>query len=147
MHLRRALLLAVICAIGLVWPAAAAEYAPMTIAGAKTVNADEIVALVNSTPALVIIDSRKPEDFASGAIEGAVLLTDTDMTQEMLARVAPEHGTPVLFYCNGVKCGRAAKAVAKAIEWGYRDVYYYALGIMEWDRLGLPLVLAQRTAR
>jgi rhodanese-related sulfurtransferase len=46
----------------------------------------------------------------------------------------------VLFYCNGVKCGRAAKAVEKAVTVGYTRVYYYALGMDEWKAEGLPLV-------
>ena len=118
---------------------ASAEEAPMEISGARTVNAEQIVPLINSTPELVIIDSRKPEDFDKGAIEKAIAVTDTDMTSEVLGHVVPSKVTPVLFYCNGVKCGRAAKAVVKAVTWGYTNVYYYALGMAEWQNLGLPL--------
>jgi|SRR5690348_16087866 rhodanese-related sulfurtransferase len=116
-----------------------AEEAPLQIAGAHTVNAGQVIALIDSKPDLVIIDSRKPEDFAAGAIEGAISLTDTDMTEGKLAKIA-NRARPVLFYCNGVKCGRAAKAVTKAVKWGYKEVYYYALGMTEWEKLRLPLV-------
>lgn len=126
---------------------AAAEEVPMQIAGAETVNAERVIALIASTPDLVIIDSRKAEDFAAGAIAGAILLTDSEMTPERLARVVPQPGTPVLFYCNGVKCGRAAKAVVKAVAWGYTKVYYYALGMTEWNSLGLPCVVGERASR
>lgn len=136
------LLLAGFIALGVAVPAAGREEAPMQLAGAVTVNAEQIIALINSTPGLVIIDSRKPEDFRSGAIEGAVLLTDTEMTRAALAKAVPSKATPVLFYCNGLKCGRAADAAFRAVAWGYEHVYYYALGMAEWHQLGLPVVRA-----
>ncbi|WP_439578813.1 rhodanese-like domain-containing protein [Elioraea sp.] len=113
--------------------------APMTIAGATTVDAKAIIALMESKPDLVIIDNRRAEDYANGFIEGAVRVLDTDMTEAVLASHVKTKGTPVLFYCNGVKCGRAAKATEMAVRWGYTQVHYYALGMEEWRALGLPV--------
>jgi len=118
---------------------AAAQDAPMQIKGATTVNAAQIFDLITKKPDLVILDNRKQEDFASGHIEGATRLIDTDVAPNTLAAHVPKKSTPVLFYCNGVKCGRAAKAAEKAIELGYTQVYYYALGMDEWNKQGLPL--------
>lgn len=143
MRCSRALILALVCAFAFIRPGMA-ENAPLQIPGAETVNAEKVLALIGSTPTLVIVDNRKPEDFAVGAIEGAILLTDTEMTPSALGRIVLKRDAPVLFYCNGLKCGRAAKAVRKAVEWGYTTVYYYALGMTEWDALGLPLVVAER---
>src|SRR5690349_16594382 len=84
---------------------AAAQDAPMQISGAKTVNARQIFELVAKTPDLVILDNRKPEDFAGGHIEGAIRLIDTDVDAESLAKYVNRKDAPVLFYCNGVKCG------------------------------------------
>ncbi len=120
--------------------AAVAQDAPMEIAGAKTVDAKQIFELVAKTPNMVILDNRKPEDYAAGHIEGAIRLIDTDVSAETLAKHIATKGTPVLFYCNGVKCGRAAKAAEKAIQLGYTKVYYYALGMDEWNAERLPLV-------
>ena len=120
--------------------AALAEDAPMEIPGAKTVNARQIFELVNMTPNIVILDNRKEEDFTSGHVEGAVRLIDTDVNAESLAMHVKGKDTPVLFYCNGVKCGRAAKAAEKAVQLGYNRVYYYALGMDEWNAQRLPLV-------
>lgn len=119
---------------------AQAQDAPMAIPGAKTVNAEQIIDLVTKKSDMVILDNRKPEDFAAGHIEGAVRLIDTDVTADSLAKALKTKDTPVLFYCNGLKCGRAAKAAQKAVEAGYKEIYYYALGIDEWSKKGLPLV-------
>src|SRR5690349_13644203 len=92
---------------------ALARGASMESSGARTVNARQIFELVNTTPNIVILDNRKEEDFAAGHLEGAVRLIDTDVTAESLAKHINSKDTPALFYCNGVKCGRAAKAAEK----------------------------------
>ncbi len=119
---------------------AAAQEAPTQINGAVTVTAQQIIDLVTKTPDLVIFDTRKPEDFAAGHIEGAVRLIDTDVSADSLAKTVKAKDAPVLFYCNGLKCGRAAKAAEKAIELGYKKIYYYALGMDEWNKQGLPVI-------
>jgi rhodanese-related sulfurtransferase len=132
--------LIVIAAVLSVVVPAAAQDAPTEIAGATTVGAKQIFDLVGKMPNMVILDNRKPEDFAAGHIEGAVRLIDTDVSAETLAKNIPAKDTPVLFYCNGVKCGRAAKATEKAVQLGYSKVYYYALGMDDWNGQRLPLV-------
>jgi rhodanese-related sulfurtransferase len=68
-------------------------------------------------------------------------LIDTDITDEVvLAKHVKAKNAPILFYCNGLKCGRAAKATEKAVGWGYTNVHYYALGLEEWKQRKLPLV-------
>ncbi|MCZ7660516.1 MAG: rhodanese-like domain-containing protein [Xanthobacteraceae bacterium] len=118
-----------------------ADGAPTEIKGATTVNADGVIALVQKHDNLVILDNRSVADYDAGHIEGAVRLIDTDITSEAaLAERVKSKDTPVLFYCNGLKCGRAAKATMKAVEFGYGKVHYYALGLEEWKQRGLPLV-------
>jgi len=121
-------------------PPSRAEDAPLEIKGAKTVDCHSVINLIVTTPELAIIDSRTQADFDGGHIEGATRILDTDMTQERLAGAVKSKESPVVFYCNGVKCGRAAHATAKAIEWGYVQVYYYAEGIVDWKANQLPLV-------
>lgn len=116
------------------------EDAPLQIAGATTVDTEQVITLVTGKPDLVILDNRHAEDFTAGAIEGAKRLLDTDVDAESLAQAVPNKSTPVLFYCNGLKCGRAARAAAKAVGLGYSGVYYYALGMKEWLSLNLPVV-------
>ena len=123
-------------------PAVAAT-APMEIKGAKTVDADKVIALIDAQKTLVIIDNRRAEDFDAGHIEGAKRVLDTDLTAAKLAGMAPQKDRPLLFYCNGLACGRAAKAVEMALGWGYTNVHYYALGMDEWKKLQLPLATAQ----
>lgn len=127
-------------AAGLAFSAHAGE-APMEIAGATTVDADGVIALIETTPNLVILDNRSVADYDAGHIEGAIRLIDTDIKGEAdIAAHVADKGTPVLFYCNGLSCGRAANAAQMAVGYGYTGVHYYALGMTEWRSLGLPLV-------
>ncbi len=114
--------------------------APLEIAGATTVDADGVIGLLDQHPDLVILDNRKEKDYKGGRIEGAVRLINTEVNAETMAAAVPSKDTPVVMYCNGIKCGRAAKAVQAAIDLGYTKVYYYALGMGEWKEKGLPLV-------
>lgn len=132
--------LSVVFAAGLAFSAHASD-APMQIDGATTVDAEGVIALIETAPNLTILDNRSVADYDAGHIEGAVRLIDTDISGEAdIAAHVADKSAPVLFYCNGLSCGRAAKAAEMAIGYGYSNVNYYALGMTEWRSLGLPLV-------
>lgn len=128
--------------LGVLWFAsvgATKPVAPEEIAGTTRVTAEQVVDLATSLPDLVIIDSRYREEYAKGHIEGAVNLVGTDMTRTELARVASGPDTPLLFYCNGERCLRSAAAARKAVEWGYRRIYWFRAGWQEWQAKHLPV--------
>jgi len=114
--------------------------APLEIPGAKTVNADQIIALFDAEPDLIVLDIRKEKDYKSGHIEGAVRLINTEVNADTMAANVPSKDAAVLMYCNGIKCGRAADATKKAVALGYTNIHYYALGMAEWKERNLPLV-------
>lgn len=121
-------------------PAAADKpVAPAEIAGAINISAEELVALITTMPQLVVIDSRRQEEFDKGHIEGAINLLDTNMTRASLISHVPRVDTPLLFYCNGERCLRSANAVKMAIEWGYGKVYWFRGGWVEWSDKNLPV--------
>ncbi|UEM21645.1 rhodanese-like domain-containing protein [Skermanella mucosa] len=119
---------------------ALADDAPPRVEGATTVDADGVLAMIESTPALVVFDNRREADFRDGHIEGAIRLIDDELTgPEVLAKHGADPATPVLFYCNGPKCARAYNAARLAVGWGYKAVHYYYAGMGEWKAKGLPL--------
>jgi len=112
--------------------------APDTVAGTTRVDAEQVIELAQRTPALVIIDSRKSEEYEKGHIAGAVSLVDTDTTAETLAQQIPAKDSPVLFYCNGERCLRSSRAAGVAVAEGYRNVYWFRGGWEEWISKDLP---------
>lgn len=138
--------LALIAQIGLVTSAATSvvaedDLAPENISGATTVDSGGVFDVFTKFDDLVIIDSRKKRDYDAGHVEGATRLIDVETDGASLAEVIPTKQTPVLFYCNGPKCGRAANSVKIAVEQGYEDIYYYYKGMNDWKDQGLPLVV------
>lgn len=115
------------------------EIMPPSLDGATTISAEELIDLVDEHEDLVIIDARKPSDRDKGYIEGSIGLVDTDTTPETLANHIPSTSTPIVFYCNGIKCGRSAKSTNVAVADGYSNIYWFRGGWEEWSSKGYPV--------
>jgi rhodanese-related sulfurtransferase len=113
--------------------------APDSVPGTTRVSAEQAVELILASPKMVIIDSRHAEEFAKGHIEGAINLLDTDTSPEILARHLAGKDTPVLLYCNGERCLRSSNAAKTAVNAGYKKVYWFRGGWMEWVEKKMPV--------
>lgn len=115
-------------------------YAPESIPGAVIVSAEEVVELILARKNLIIVDSRKKSEYSKGHIEGAISLLNTLMQRETLEALCPDKATPIVFYCNGVRCLRSSDAIQKAMGWGYRNVFWFRGGWKEWSDKRLPAI-------
>jgi len=113
--------------------------APETVPGATLVDAEQVIGMAQSVSALVVIDSRRVEEFLKGHIQGARNLLDTDMTVETLQAIVPQLDTPVVFYCNGPRCLRSSNASALAASWGYKNIYWFRGGWRAWTEKQYPI--------
>ena len=118
--------------------ASIADTSPESIDGTTKVDAEAFIDLVDKFPKLIIIDSRIPGDRKQGYIEGSLSLPDVDTTCASLSKVLHKKDTASLFYCNGVKCGRSAKAINIALGCGYSNIYWFRGGFEEWLEKGYP---------
>lgn len=122
-------------------PAFAAEIrAPRHIAGATVVDAAGVLRLAQEHPEVVIIDARMRLDRRQGYLQGSVSLPDVETDCDALAEVVPAISHPVLFYCNGIHCGRSAVSARIAIGCGYSQVYWFREGFEAWKMARLPYV-------
>jgi len=112
--------------------------APESIRGVTRVEAEGVLALVAEKPRLVLVDSRIAMDRKQGYLEGSISLPDAETNCASLARIIPEHDRPVLFYCNGVSCGRSVVAVKIARQCGYTRLYWYRGGFEDWKQKNYP---------
>jgi len=120
-------------------PAAAlAERAPEKIDGATRVSAEDVIELANRLDDLIIVDSRIGGDRKQGYLEGSVSIPDGETNCAAIAKRVPSRDTPVVFYCNGVRCNRSGRAVTAAIACGYRNIYWFRGGFEEWVAKGYP---------
>ncbi|MBE9527058.1 MAG: rhodanese-like domain-containing protein [Proteobacteria bacterium] len=113
------------------------QEAPMNLTGAKTITAVDVINLIDELPQTIIIDSRL-NDRPQGYIEGSINLADIDTTCNSLADIIKTLSSPVIFYCNGVKCRRSEKAVKVAVSCGYNHIYWYRSGCEDWIKQGYP---------
>lgn len=114
--------------------------APDVLAGTTKVDAEGLIETLGRVPDLVIVDSRIAMDRKQGYIEGSISLPDTATDCDSLSVLLDGRSTPVLFYCNGPKCGRSVKAIHKAQECGYDRVYWFRGGFEEWTTKGYPFL-------
>lgn len=113
---------------------------PDNIPGTKKVIAEDIFTLVEKTPNLQIIDARIRMDRKQGYIESSVSLPDLETDCKSLERIISGMHAPVLFYCNGVKCGRSVKSSRIALKCGYDNIYWFRGGFEEWKQKGFPYI-------
>jgi rhodanese-related sulfurtransferase len=123
-------------------PAGAKEkpLAPDSIPGAVKVNAESVLDLIESLPNLKIIDARMRQDRLHGYLEGSVSLPDIETDCKSLATILPKKSQPVLFYCNGPRCGRSVTSSRKALACGYTQIYWFRGGFEEWKQKQYPYV-------
>ena len=95
------------------------DLSPQEIKGIPKFSAEEVFALFEKIPGLIIIDSRlatgPSSGRANGFIEGSISLPDIKTDCASLAKAIPKMNAPSLFYCDGPKCGGSAKAIQIAV--------------------------------
>lgn len=124
----------------LISPLALAEgTTPNQIPGTTHISAEELIELVEEFDELVIIDARKSGEWEKGHVEDSIALPNTETDESALAKVLSSKETPVVFYCNGVKCGRSVESAKMAVSFGYKKIYWFRGGWEEWTAKGLPI--------
>jgi rhodanese-related sulfurtransferase len=102
-------------------------------------------------PDVVVIDGRIPQDFATGAIPGAINVPYTE-APDRLGELGCEPDfegficdgddvKTVALYCNGPWCGQSPAAARRMIEAGFpaEKIHYYRGGMTAWRMLGLTV--------
>lgn len=109
-------------------------------AGVTVIQAEGLIRLARTHDDLIIIDSRTPVDRKIGYIEGSVALPDNQTTCETLSKTNKNLGSPMVFYCNGIKCTRSHRALQLASSCGYSQLYWFKGGYEEWREKRLPVL-------
>ncbi len=110
---------------------------PASVEGATTVDATKAKALFDE--GALFVDPRREAEYEAGRIPDAVSLELKKVFSEQSLAEVMKKGEQVVFYCNGPKCPRAYKSSAKAVTWGYSQVYYFRDGFPAWKAAGYPV--------
>lgn len=116
----------------------AGDIAPQQIPGAITVSTATAKILFDKR--YVFVDVRKSEDFNHEHIPGArhLSVNSEQFTPGNLQAIVKKDEA-LIFYCNGISCPGSAKASQKAVEWGWRNIFYYREGIPGWKEAGFTV--------
>ncbi len=100
------------------------------------VGSTELKELVDAdTRSFLLVDSRNPEEYREAHIPGAINIPEKHF--EKFAGLLPaDKNMQLIFYCNGIKCGKSKKSAIKANNLGYTNIFIFAEGMPVWEELG-----------
>jgi rhodanese-related sulfurtransferase len=116
--------------------------------GFPIVSSEELKGLLESKAAgLVLIDARTQQEYQDSHIVTAISIPLSVIEKDTSVLHAAKNAR-LVFYCNGVKCGKSGKSALIARSLGYTDISVYADGIPVWEEKGYarekPLLITQK---
>ena len=101
----------------------------------KTISVSDASAMIQSSPNLLVVDVRTPEEYAQGHLQGAINIPLSDLPLR-IGGLDPNR--PILVYCQtGYRSAQASAILVKA---GFTQVYNMDGGITAWINSGYPTV-------
>ncbi len=142
---------------------------PCTLAGAKVVGTPALQRLAAEPAGAWLVDvmpsPRKPASLGANALWlplprdslpnavwlpntgfGVIPVEESAYLRRSLTRLRNEAPVrPLVFFCEA-NCWMSWNAARRAIEWGYKEVYWYPDGTDGWHSAGYPLAAAEPAA-
>jgi rhodanese-related sulfurtransferase/transglutaminase-like putative cysteine protease len=106
--------------------------------GYGLIDTDTLKQMLDAGTPMTVIDARNPEEYQEVHIRGALSIPVKQWAR-YADRLPIDKSAKIIFYCNGVKCGKSKKAAIKAMAGGYDNVFVYAEGMPVWEEKGLPI--------
>jgi rhodanese-related sulfurtransferase len=113
---------------------------PEKISGVTTVTAEQLIQMLTSENAPLLIDARIRDDREFGYIESSISLPDIETNCDTLHTVSADKNKPLMFYCNGVQCGRSVVSIKVALSCGYHNLSWFKGGFAEWKDKGYQYI-------
>lgn len=113
---------------------------PEKIAGVATVTAEQVIESLTSDNPPLLIDARIKQDREYGYIESSISLPDIKTNCGTLNKVSSNKNRHIMFYCNGVQCGRSVISIKVALSCGYHNLSWFKGGFAEWKAKGYQYI-------
>ena len=94
----------------------------------RQISQDEALQLMESEENYVILDVRRPDEFAAGHIPGAINIPNETIGEEKIPEL-PDKNQLILVYCRSGN--RSKQASGKLVNLGYANVVEFG-GINTW---------------
>jgi rhodanese-related sulfurtransferase len=133
------LLFTVLCSTFLLSSAAHVSAAEPQPAPYKTVMTEELKRMLDTgSNAPLVIDARNPEEYDEVHIMNAVNIPVAKLEKDPTL-LPTDKKQPIVFYCNGIKCGKSKKAAQIAAALGYSNLTVYVEGMPVWEEKGMSI--------
>lgn len=96
----------------------------------KSISMNEAIELMSESIDYILLDVRRPDEFSSGHIPGAVLFTNELITQVDAEKLLPNKDQTILVYCRSGR--RSKEASQKLFDYGYTNVIEIG-GILDYN--------------
>lgn len=103
----------------------------------KVLTAEEFAAAVKADKKAVVLDVRRPDEFAAGHIEGAILLNFLDTVAFNAGVEKLDKSKTYYIYCRS---GRRSNNAAVILQKKGFTVFDLGGGFLSWQRYNLPWV-------
>ena len=113
---------------------------PEMIAGVHTVNAEQVIEILTSDNPPILIDARIRKDRDYGYIESSISLPDIETNCDTLKEITEDKNQQMMFYCNGMRCGRSVVSIKVARSCGYHSLSWFKGGFAEWQEKGYQYI-------
>ena len=150
------------------WNGPVNDPVPHTIKGGKVIHTQALATLLKAKSVVVVDVSnapRRPENLPASttwlplphrAIPGAIWIPGAGLGEpppsldeyfrDRLAKATGnDMGRPLVLYCHQ-RCWLSWNGAKRAIQYGYRNVYWFAEGIEGWRKAKLPTAVVQPEA-
>ena len=104
----------------------------------QVVTTDELKRMLDAGINMTVVDARNPEEYQEVHIKGAINIPEKKFAEHQ-EKLPEDKSAKIIFYCNGIKCGKSKKAAQKASTLGYTDISVYAEGMPVWEEKGMPI--------
>ena len=114
---------------------------PDQIAGVHIMNAEQVIQALSSKQPPILVDARIHDDRQFGFIESSISLPDIETNcQSLNNKITSDKKQSLMFYCNGVQCGRSVVAIKIARSCGYHNLSWFKGGFAEWKEKGYQYI-------
>jgi rhodanese-related sulfurtransferase len=105
----------------------------------KVITTDQLKAMIEEKNDFLLIDARTKDEYQEAHIANALSIPEKNF-EESLSLLPADKNSLLVFYCNGVKCGKSKKVAKKADAIGYKNILIYGEGFPVWEEMGNKII-------